>query len=116
MAKKQKQKIEIPADNPTAIFSIIQLDVDQGPPVPTQRVLQVVMRDGETKQYVTESSYFRGELMEFFAVLVSTSYEKSIMRKLSSLKPIDGQKYWVHFNSETTEGKRQPRVSPEAFE
>lgn len=98
------------------LFSIVQLTVDQGPPIPTQRIVQVVYRDGVEKMYVTESAYFRSELMEILAELITNSYDESIMKRHRFLRPATAQKYWVHFTPEIVEGGRGERVNPENFE
>lgn len=97
-------------------FSIVQLPSDQNSTVPSQRILQIVTRNGETKSYVTESSYFRGETYAFFAAFVEKSFDKSIRKDQVALSPVDGGRYWVRFNEDTLEGKEQKRASPENFE
>lgn len=54
--------------------------------------------------------------MELLGHLMTVSYEKSIMKRQSSLKPIKSERYWVHFTKDTVAGNKQPRVNPEAFE
>lgn len=100
----------------TAFFSFIQMPVDQGPPIPTQRILQEVIKDGEAKIYVSESAYFRAELMEIFANILTESYDRSIMKRQSCLRPVKGAIFWCRFTEDTAEGKRQVRVDPESFE
>jgi hypothetical protein len=98
-------------------FSIVQLEVDQGNVgIPSQRILQLVTRDGVTKSYVTESSYFKGEMYRFLAQFMEKSYDNSIMKQQPTLAPIDGGRHWVHLNDDTVNGKPQKRVSPEKFE
>jgi hypothetical protein len=98
-------------------FSVVQLDIDQGTSgIASQRILQAVTRDGVTKAYVTESSYFRGEMFQFLARFIESSYEQSIMKQQPALGSVDGGRHWVHLNDDTVNGKPQKRVSPEKFE
>lgn len=97
-------------------FSIVQLPVDQNTPIPSQRILQTVVRNGDVKQYVSESSYFRGEMYAFLAKFIELSFEASIQKKKTALTPVAGGRYWMHFNQDTWEGKPQKRVDPEKFE
>jgi hypothetical protein len=114
--RKQKTTSPPPAPLSTADFSIVQIPCDQGPPVSTQRILQIITRDGESKKYVTESSYMRGELEALFARLITLSYERYIMKRQPALGPVAGNLYWVHLSEDTLRDKKQPRVDPEAFE
>lgn len=110
--KPQRQNL----DFDHVAFSIVQLEIDQNSTIPSQRIMQIVTRDGVTKAYVTESSYFKGEMYRFLSQFIESSYDNSIMKTQPVLGPVDGGRHWVHLNEDTLEGKPQKRVSPEKFE
>lgn len=109
-------KKKAPLDFDHVSFSVVQLDGDQNSPIPSQRIMQIVTRDGITKAYVTESSYFKQEMYLFLAKFLERSYESSIMKQLPALTPVDGGRHWVHLSDDTVNNRPQKRVSPEKFE
>ena len=115
MAKHEKKK-EPTKEFDYASFSIVQIPVDQNSPVPSQRILQTVVKDGETKTYITESSYFRGEAYQNLSHFIELSYERSIMKKKHALTPVLGGRHWLRFCDLTLDGKEQRRINPEKFE
>lgn len=116
MQKKKETPSATPASFNVTTFSIVQLPVDQNSSIPSQRILQTVTKDGQTKQYVSEVPYFRGEMYQFLSRFIELSFETSIRKNQIALKAVDGGRYWVHFNEDTLAGKPQKRVSPEKFE
>lgn len=118
MSKKTKSVDEVIGRTiPDVVsFSIVALPVDQNSTVASQRVLQIVTKNGVTKTYVTESSYFKGEVYQNLSKFIELSYEASIRRDQMALKPVTGGRYWVHFGEATLNGDKQKRVNPELFE
>lgn len=116
MTKKKEKDKEAAFLADHVAFSIVQLPVDQNSPITTQRVLQFVTREGETKVYATESSYFKGEMYSKLSDFIEESMEVSIMKQQTTLAPVRGGRYWVPFNEDTLSGKPQKRVDPEKFE